>query len=193
MSDSSQPFHRKTCERWNEQWQAHGLTFSCFHRRQFLRRDRTREYFVEAVNRARNKHEFHVWAYAIMPEHIHLLIWPILPDYSISDILKSIKQSVSRKAVAWLKAWNPTGLKWLATSQKDKPYQFWQDGGGYDRNIRTSAALKEMIVYIHYNPVKRGLVVNPEDWLWSSAQDWAGVRIGPINIDKETCLNTLVR
>jgi len=128
-----------------------------------------------------------------MPEHIHLLIWPILPDYSISDILKSIKQSVSRKAVAWLKAWNPTGLKWLATSQKDKPYQFWQDGGGYDRNIRTSAALKEMIVYIHYNPVKRGLVVNPEDWLWSSAQDWAGVRIGPINIDKETCLNTLVR
>ena len=183
---------RKTCKRWNEPWQAHALTFSCFGRRAFLGRDRTRWYVVQAIERARSKHAFHLWAYAIMPEHVHLLIWPMQEAYSISDILQSIKQSVSRKAINWLKDNYPEGLKHLATGQPSKPYQFWQDGGGYDRNIRNARALREMIKYVHDNPVSRGLIGRPEDWAWSSAKDWAGLGAGPIQIDKDTCLNSMI-
>jgi putative transposase len=182
---------RKTCKRWNEPWQAHELTFSCYRRRAFFGRDRTRQYLAQAVEQAKQKHAFHVWAYVIMPEHVHLLIWPAMEVYSISAILKSIKQSVSRKAVTWLKANNPAGLRCMATAQAGKPYQFWQDGGGYDRNIRNAKALREMMGYIHDNPVKRGLVERAEDWLWSSARDWAGQEPGPIPIDRESCLNSM--
>jgi putative transposase len=92
---------RKTCRRWNAPWDAHELTFSCFRRRAFLGKDRTRHYLAEAVNRARTIHGFHVWAYVMMPEHVHLLIWPGAEVYSISAILLSIKQSVARRAVRW--------------------------------------------------------------------------------------------
>jgi putative transposase len=183
---------RKTCQRWNESWQAHELTFSCYQRRAFLGRDRTRGYLIDAINRARNRHAFHVWAYAIMPEHVHLLIWPTCPFYSISGILKSIKQSVARKAIAWLNKYNPEGLKWVETNQPGKPYQFWQDGGGYDRNIRSAIVLRKVMDYIHENPCKRELSATAEEWMWSSAKDWAGLGAGPIPLDKETCLNSLV-
>ena len=184
--------HRKTCRRWNVPWGAHDLTFSCYLRRAFLSKDRTREYLADAVNRARAKLGFHVWAYAMMPEHAHLLIWPAKEVYSISAILQAIKQSVSRRAVRWLKANNPSGLRWLETGHPEKPYQFWQEGGGYDRDIRNSKALRDAFSYIHSNPVKRGLVRRPEDWAWSSARDWAGVGVGPIPIDKQTCLFSVV-
>ena len=75
---------RKRCQRFNAPWDAHELTFSCYRGREFLSRDRTRLYFVEAVNKAREKHVFDVWAYVIMLEHVHLLIWPREETYSIS-------------------------------------------------------------------------------------------------------------
>ena len=147
---------RKTCQRWNTPWQAHELTFSCFQRRAFLGRDRTRQFLAEGVERARVRHSFHVWAYVIMPEHVHLLIWPAREAYSVSDILKSVKQSVSRRAVNWLRQNNPAGLRLLATGMPGKPYQFWQDGGGYDRNVRDVRDLPKMVRYIHENPVQAG-------------------------------------
>ena len=190
MDRGSERF-RKTCERWNTPWDAHELTFSCFHRRAFLSKDRTRYYLGEAINRAQVSHRFHVWAYVIMPEHVHLLIWPASEVYSISSILQTIKQSVARRAVNWLKANNSDALQWLATGRTDKRYQFWQDGGGYDRNVRNSKALRDIFTYIHNNPVKRGLVARPEDWEWSSARDWAGQGAGFVRVDKDNCLNSL--
>ena len=43
-------------------------------------------------------------------------------------------------------------------------HRFWQPGGGYDRNITTTATLRAMIEYLHANPVRRGLVAKAEDW-----------------------------
>ena len=40
-----------------------------------------------------------------------------------------------------------------------------------------------MIEYIHHNPVRRGLVGNPTDWLWSSAGWYAGVKDVPLKMD----------
>ncbi|RKY06672.1 MAG: hypothetical protein DRP56_06985, partial [Planctomycetota bacterium] len=47
------------------------------------------------------KHGFDIWAFVLMPEHVHLLIYPTDVSYSISAILKSIKQSTARRAIAW--------------------------------------------------------------------------------------------
>src|SRR5947209_19043796 len=65
-------------------------------------------------------------------------------------------------------------------------YRFWQRGGGYDRNVVEAATLYWLIEYIHANPVRRGLCERPEDWFWSSAADYAGVRTGPLRLDPAT-------
>jgi hypothetical protein len=71
--------HRKACKRYNTPGHAHALTFSCFRRQAFLSKDQSRQWLIEAIDRARQKLHFHVWAYVIMPEHAHLLVWPTEP------------------------------------------------------------------------------------------------------------------
>ena len=78
---------------------AHELTFCCQRRYPFLSKDRTRQWFVEALDRARGKLNLELWAYVIMPEHAHVLLLPRPVQYSISLILKTIKQPVAQKAV----------------------------------------------------------------------------------------------
>jgi putative transposase len=51
-----------------------------------------------AIDRDREKHAFDLWAYVVMPEHVHLLIWSCEPVYSISRMLTSIERPVSIKA-----------------------------------------------------------------------------------------------
>ncbi|MCA9269226.1 MAG: transposase, partial [Planctomycetales bacterium] len=101
------PTKFKTCRRYNDAGHAHALTFTCFHGRPFLSRDRARNWTVQAIAQAAEKHEFDVWAYVVMPEHVHLLISPRLADYDISLILATIKQSVARRAISFVRRESP--------------------------------------------------------------------------------------
>jgi len=65
------PIHRKRCRRENLTGHAHFLTFSCFHRRLYLSRDRTRQWLIESIAHSMTQHRFDLWAYVIMPEHVH--------------------------------------------------------------------------------------------------------------------------
>jgi len=178
---------RKLCKRWNDPHDAHELTFSCSQGKSFLRSEQTRTYLATAIDAARQKHTFDLWAYVIMPNHVHLLIWPREEQYDISAILKSVKQSVSRKAIVWLRRENPDGLAALETGHRHAPYRFWQDGGGYDRNMRSAPAIRKAIDYIHANPVRAELVGEPGAWEWSSYRQWCLGEAGPIAIDVESC------
>jgi len=178
--------HRKTRRTWNEPGHAHELTFSCHKRWPPLSRDRTRRWFLEALEAARRRQDISVWAYVIMPEHVHLLVWPRDASCAISSILKAIKQSVARRAVAYLRGHAPD---WLERLRVVRPtgrveYRFWLQGGGYDRNIIGEDAAWQMIEYVHLNPVRRGLVQQPTDWPWSSARAYAGITQVPLQIDE---------
>jgi putative transposase len=179
---------RKTCKRYNVAGDAHGLTFNCFHRQPFLGKDRSRKWLIDAIRRAQRLRHFDVWAYCIMPEHFHLLLWPTEPDYEISDILNSIKQSVAKSALSFVRKEAPTFLKHMADRQPNGKlcHRFWQRGGGYDRNFSESKAIYHEIDYIHNNPVRRGLCERREDWVWSSAADYAGIRKGPLALQLES-------
>jgi putative transposase len=183
---------RKTCERWNESGHAHFLTFSCFQRRPFLSKDRSREWLVNAIEQARSKHRFHLWAYVIMPEHVHLLIWPTLPNYSISSLLKTIKQSVSFKALDFVNKEAPGFLAQMRDAQPDGAvtHRFWQRGGGYDRNITEPKTIWSTMEYIHANPVRRELCRYAAEWPWSSFQEWERPGAGPLKIDRESMPRT---
>jgi len=172
--------------RFNTPGEAHGLSFSCYKKRRFLNNDRTRNYLVESINKARMKHKFDVWAYVIMPEHVHLLIFPSREVYSISDILKSIKLPVARKSISYLESYGSGIIRLLETGLESPKYRFWQDGGGYDRNISNHGELIRLVDYIHDNPVTMGLCGSSVDWFWSSARDWLTGVDGAIKIDRET-------
>ena len=181
----SVPQKYKTCKRWNDPGDVHFLTFSCFQRYQLLSRDRTRQWFVDAVDRARRKHAFDVWAYVIMPEHVHLIVYPRERSSDVSTWLKAIKWPVAIRAMQYLKRTSPAWFERLTDVQPGgkRSFRFWQRGGGYDRNVQQDRALGAMIDYVHENPVRRGLVASVCDWEWSSARWYAGDREVPLEMD----------
>jgi putative transposase len=128
-----------------------------------------------------------------MPEHAHLLIWPTTLTYDVSQILNSIKQSVSKRALLHVRREVPKFLPRMADCRPNGEihYRFWQRGGGYDRNVIEPAAAHEHVEYFHNNPVRRELCATPEDWFWSSAADYAGIRVGPLALNRESLPNVV--
>jgi putative transposase len=178
--------HRKRIKHFDKDLDAHFLTFSCYHRLPLLSKDRTREWLVEAINKARTKHQFDLWAWVIMPEHVHLLILPKVRGYKTSKILASIKKPVGYKAIQYLKAHAPKFLERLTVRNENRVYHhFWQVGPGVDNNLYEPESIHAAIAYIHENPVRRGLVERPDQWIWSSARDWsqADVQV-PLRVDR---------
>jgi putative transposase len=188
LQDSIMATIRKRCKRYNDPGHAHELTFSCYLRQPFLTGDRSRQWLVDAIEKARKRHPFHRWAYVIMPEHAHLLLWPTRSPYDVSSILSAIKLPVTRRVQNFVREHAPTFLERMADVRPngDVQYRFWQRGGGYDRNSFEPKTIWKQIEYIHANPERRGLCKRAEDWYWSSAGVYAGLREGPISIDKES-------
>ena len=169
----------------NIPWHAHELTFTCFRGLPLLSSDRTRRWLVESLRLARRTHELDLWAYVIMPEHVHILLWPRRAQYEMAAILKTIKQSVSQRAMRYLRSEAPHWLDRLAVARGPGrvEHRFWQAGGGYDRNMVEPATIALCIKYIHDNPIARGLVECATDWIWSSARWYDGSLDVPLAMD----------
>jgi len=189
MTQYSRARHKfKRCRRYNEPGHAHALTFSCFRNRPFFSSDRSRRWFVRALEAARDRHAFDLWAWCIMPEHVHVLILPRRNEYSISAILKTLKQSVSRVALEHLRDTRSQAMHLLEDRQPNGKvsYRFWQRGGGYDRNLMEPATVFAEIDYIHANPVRRGLCERPIEWAWSSAREYVRAGSGMLRLNLES-------
>jgi putative transposase len=185
FSNSEKTWLRKKVRHFDEAGHAHFLTFSCCGRLALLSRDRTRWWFIDALSAARAKHQFDLWAWVIMPEHVHLLIWPRRRDYQTHLILADIKRPVGQPAVTWLEANCPKFLDRLTVRNRNRVFRrFWQAGPGQDHNVYEPATAHDIAECIHLNPVRRGLVARLEDWPWSSAADWMNVGEAVLKVDR---------
>jgi putative transposase len=175
------PPPRKRIRHFDGEGHARELTFSCFQRKPFFSKPYVCEWFFKELAKARLRHPIHIWAYVVMPEHVHLLVWPAEPDCSISDLLETVKSSVSKRAHNHLLKHNPKIL-----DATDGEFHFWQAGPGYDRNLEHPGSVWTAIDYIHLNPVRRGLCLRTTDWRWSSAGFFADQGEAPFPIDRES-------
>jgi len=182
--------HRR---RYHETGHARYLTFSCFHNRPFLRSERCCRWLLEKLGELHREGGFDLWAYVVMPTHCHMLLLPH-NDAAVTNVLYRLKKAVANRAIAWIRLNCPGRLSELEDVQPSgkHSFRFWQRGGGYDRNIFTARELHEKIAYIHANPVRWGLVENPQDWPWSSCRAWECGKDVPLPIDRES-LPPLIR
>jgi putative transposase len=168
---------------FNTPGHAHELTFSCYQRFPFLKAQRTCLWLASAIEEARQKYDFALWAYVFMPEHAHVILFPRRQEYDIGKIAGAIKLPVARRAIHFLQANQSAWLEKIARQRGSRRERlFWQSGGGYDRNITSAKTLLQMIDYLHLNPVRRGLVEQARDWKWWSAAALEGGN-SPIPID----------
>jgi putative transposase len=148
--------------RYQQTGEFHFLTFSCYRRLAYLSTVGAMEVFEDALERMRHHYLFVVAGYVVMPEHVHLLV-------------NEPRRALLSKAVRALK---------LSVTMRRRERPFWQ-AHSYDFNVYTHDKYVEKLRYMHWNPVKRGLVGKPEDWPWSSFRhDQSGV-CGTVEIESE--------
>lgn len=120
----------------------------------------------------------HAWC--LMTNHMHLIVSAekgnlsaIIRDFkkfTSSSILKQIAENAEESRRDW--------MLWIFKSAGEKnshneKYQFWQQDNQPVQLESVSFTLSKLN-YVHNNPVKAGWVEKPEDYLLSSARDYAG-------------------
>jgi putative transposase len=155
---------------YNTPGQAHALTYSCYRKTPWFDDKFACRIFLDSLRLSQLKFRFHLWAYVVMPDHVHLLIWPIEMDYDISKILQAINGITSRRYSRLLARINPDlRSKYMENKGNREIFRFWQRGGGFDRNLFNDSAIHKCIRYIENNPVRSRLVGQANEYRWSSA------------------------
>jgi putative transposase len=168
----SQQSHRKQIRHHHDPGHCHELTFSCYQRRPLLTNDLWRSELCQAIDRATERHNWALSAFVLMPEHVHLLVYPLCPEATIDSLLFAIKRPYSYRIKQQLTLARSPLLDKLTVHQRPgvNTFRYWQEGPGYDRNLMSESAVLAAIDYIHLNPVRRGLCKKIDDWKWSSAR-----------------------
>ncbi len=107
--------------------------------------------YIEIMAQCCRKHNVEIWAYCLMPDHVHLIVIPRQKG-SLSSCLRAAHGRYTRHIN------RKTGYRG----------QFWQ--GRYASHLVDEHYLIACARYIEINPVKRAYVDQPEDWPWSSAR-----------------------
>jgi putative transposase len=124
---------------------------------QYLRQPSIAQVVLDSLYRGVDLGQYELGPFAIMPNHVHVLLKPFVAP---SHLLKSLKGATARESNRLL---NRTGE------------QFWQRES-YDHWVRDQREWDRIARYIESNPMKAGLVSRIEDYQWSSAHKSAQPR-----------------
>lgn len=120
------------------------------------------ETIINALRWSRDNQRLWLFGYVVLNDHFHTLFM-LRETMSLDRVMNSLKRHTARQ----------TNLDLARTGQ------FWQRGY-YDHAIRDEKDFWQHVKYMHDNPVRRGLVERPEDYVWSTAHssraadpDWA--------------------
>ena len=140
------------------------------HRRPFLTSPLARRSLRAAIDRERTRHPFAVEAVVLLPDHLHT-IWT-LPDGDADYSVRwaGVKTGFTRR---YLAGGGPEGvLDHNRSRHRERAvwqHRFWE------HLVRDEADLSRCLDYLHYNPVKHGLVARVADYPWSSFHRWVGL------------------
>jgi putative transposase len=162
----------------------HFLTCSCYHRQPWLANPGWRDLFLQIFEEARQRYQFVVVGYVVMPDHIHLLISE--PETGTpSTVMQVVKQRFARRVLEAVR--NPTLAENARVGHPEvevgHPDHVWQKRF-YDFHVWSERKRIEKLRYMHRNPVKEGLVREPEHWLWSSYRSYAYDEPGMVKINQ---------
>jgi putative transposase len=146
----------------------HFITTSCYRRRALLASARHRDLFLEILEQTRRRYEFVVAGYVVMPEHVHLLISES-EEANPSVLMQVLKQRFARAV--------------LRDGRLEERH-IWQRRF-YDFVVWSEDKRVEKLRYMHRNPVKRGLVREPEQWAWSSFRHYAYDEPGAVMVNEQ--------
>jgi putative transposase len=168
----------------------HFITSSCYHRHALLGSPRRRDLFLRILEQVRRRYGFVVVGYVVMPEHFHLLISEPKRG-NPSTVMQVVKQRFARRVLGGRRKRRGPGQGQLWEIRVEEG-RIWQRRF-YDFVVWSQAKRIEKLRYMHRNPVKRGLVSEPDQWVWSSFRYYAYGEAGAVAVDEKQAVEIRYR
>jgi putative transposase len=132
---------------------AYFVTICAKDKREIFRNDTLNIEIINCLKEERDKTGVKIFAYCLMPDHLHLLISPLDSMMNVSNFIGSFKSKTTK--IGW---------------KFEIGDKMWQ-GRFYDHIVRRSESLKKICEYMLNNPVRKKLVENWEDYKFGGLLD----------------------
>ena len=158
------------------------ITFTVIHWIDVFIRRQYRDVIIDSLKFCQDKKGLILFAYCIMSSHVHLItgtagknkLQDIIRDFkkfTAMEIIRSIQHNFEESRKEWLlKMFREAGT----SNSNNTRYQFWQQHN-HPVELNTNKMIEQRLDYIHNNPVEAGIVTVAENYLYSSAVNYAGL------------------
>lgn len=139
-----------------------------------------RQEIVKSLRFCQDRKGLELYAWVLMSNHIHILA-SAAEGYHLADIIRDFKKYTSKTITDLILTEPESRRKWMLNQfefsgrfdRKITNFRFWQ-AGNEAKEIHTNDFLFQKLHYIHDNPVRAEIVEYPEEYLYSSARNYAG-------------------
>jgi REP element-mobilizing transposase RayT len=164
----------------HDQFATYFLTFQIVQWVDIFTRQLYRDIVIDSFNFCRLNKGFELFGYVIMSNHIHLIANS--KEGKLSDTIRDMKRHTSTLILEKFmeesesrRVWMDLVFKYAAGAHtRNNTFQLWTHDN-HPEEIISNKFLMQKLDYIHQNPVRAGIVTNPEDYLYSSARNYAGL------------------
>jgi putative transposase len=158
------------------------ISFATVHWIDAFVREEYMEIIIDSWKYCRGQKGLEIYGWCIMPSHVHMIIGS--KKNKLEDIVRDMKKHTSSELKTAIKNNNFESRKeWIIWMMEragkkngnNKDWQFWQQHSK-PLEIKDQEMFDKTLEYIHQNPVVAGFVIKPEDWKYSSARDFCGMK-----------------
>jgi len=122
-----------------------------------------------------------LYAYVIMTNHIHIIA-QAKTGINLSDIVRDFKKFTSVELLKQIKLPTESRSDWILKrfefaakgNKRKNPNQLWTHDN-HAEQLYSDNFIRQKLNYIHLNPVRSGIVGKPEDYIYSSASNYANL------------------
>ncbi len=170
-----------TSYRIGDQNALHYITIATVNWIDLFTRLRNKNILIESLQYCRKNKGLELYGYCIMTNHIHL-ICRAKEGFQLSDILRDFKRHTAKHLLDSIKDEPESRREWIlaileeagSKNKKNKKYQIWRQDN-HPIELYANEVIDQKLNYIHNNPVEEGIVAHPEDYLFSSARNYANM------------------
>ncbi len=140
---------RLAAELYTDTNRVYFITIHAYRHQSPFVRDDLNQLMLDILLEEQERQKCLVFTYCLMPDHLHFLASPAQDGISILKFTDQYKGKTTNRS--WELGWQG---------------KLWQPRY-YDHIVRREESLAAIAAYILNNPVRKGLVMHPEDWSWS--------------------------
>src|SRR5215469_2655629 len=158
--------------------QAYCLTFNVVDRIDIFVRPVFKQIIVESLNYFAAKKSLTIYGWCLMTNHLHVLV---KADEDFASLISEFKRFTAKIILANIDTASETKRSWIAKRLKDADQVWETEMNPIHFDLENSDMINEHLHLIHQNPVRNKIVNRAEDYVHSSARDYAGIK-GLVNV-----------